>query len=154
MHCMCQELYACAALCSHPPPRRFAQVVMWLESLASQKLPQDPVQLAASFRFGSQEGVWKDTLRGLGGGGGHSSRQGGVADTELDPDAVSRDQLKLARGDQQNEQRLANWVWRLVRAGERQLLPAGHWVFVCLHAEQRVWLHAAVATTRSSLVRH
>jgi hypothetical protein len=64
--------------------------------------------------------VWKDTLRGLGGGAGSGSRQGG-ADTEFDPDAVSRDQLKLARGDQQNEQRLANWVWRLVRAGEAGL---------------------------------
>lgn len=91
---------------------RFAQVVMWLESLASQKLPQDSVQLGASFRFGSQEGVWKDTLRGL---GGHSRA---VTDTEMDPDSVSRDQLKLARGDQGNEQRLAHWVWRLVRAGE------------------------------------
>jgi hypothetical protein len=68
-------------------------VVVWLEGLASQKLPQDPVQLAASYRFGSQEGVWKDTLRGLGGQG----RQGG-ADVELDPDAVSRDQLELALG--------------------------------------------------------
>jgi hypothetical protein len=85
---------------------------MWLETLASQKLPADPVQLAASYRFGSQEGVWKDTLRGLGGHG----RPG--ADVELDPDAVSRDQLKLAVGDMQNEQRLAAWVWRLVRAGE------------------------------------
>lgn len=91
---------------------RFAQVVMWLETLASQKLPADPVQLAASYRFGSQEGVWKDTLRGLGGHG----RPG--ADVELDSDAVSRDQLKLAVGDMQNEQRLAAWVWRLVRAGE------------------------------------
>ena len=88
---------------------------MWLEALASQKLPQDPVQLAASYRFGSQEGVWKDTLRGLGGPG----RQGG-ADVEFDPDAVSRDQLRVALGDQQNEQRLAAWVWRLVRAGEAE----------------------------------
>lgn len=96
---------------------------MWLESLASQKLPQDSVQLGASFRFGSQEGVWKDTLRGL---GGHSRA---VTDTEMDPDSVSRDQLKLAQGDQGNEQRLAHWVWRLVRAGE--LLAWVHTTVLC-----------------------
>jgi hypothetical protein len=88
-------------------------VVSWLEGLASQQLPRDAVQLAANFRFGAQDGVWKDTLRGL---GGHSRH---AADTELDPDAVSRYQLKLARGDQLNEQRLAQWVWKLVRAGEQ-----------------------------------
>lgn len=142
------------ALCSHPPCR-FAQVVMWLESLASQKLPQDPVQLAASFRFGSQEGVWKDTLRGL--GGGHSRQ--GLADTELDPDAVSRDQLKLARGDQQNEQRLANWVWRLVRAGE----AAARWSLgvVCMlssvcgsmqQLQQRIPHSLLTCDTRAALI--
>jgi hypothetical protein len=88
-------------------------VVSWLEGLASQQLPRDAVQLAANFRFGAQDGVWKDTLRGL---GGHSRH---AADTELDPDAVSRYQLKLARGDQLNEQRLAQWVCKLVRAGEQ-----------------------------------
>ena len=90
---------------------RFAQVVMWLEALAAQKLP-DPVR-DPSCRFGPQEGVWKETLRGL----GSSTRHGGSADSELDPDAPSRDQLRLALADREAGLKLAAWAWRLVRAG-------------------------------------
>lgn len=97
---------------TYPPTCRFAQVVMWLEALAAQQLPQDHVQLGSTYRFGSQEGVWNYTLRGQPAAGSKSA--GGA---ELDPDAVSRDQLMLAVGDKQNEQRLAAWAWRLIRAG-------------------------------------
>lgn len=93
-------------------PCSFAQVVMWLEALAAQKLP-DPLR-DASCRFTSQDGVWRETLRALGGPGHHTAAGAG---SELDPDAVSRDQLKLAVANQENDKKLAAWAWRLVRAG-------------------------------------
>jgi len=93
-------------------PCSFAQVVMWLEALAAQKLP-DPLR-DASCRFTSQDGVWRETLRALGGPGHHTAAGPG---SELDPDAVSRDQLKLAVANQENDKKLAAWAWRLVRAG-------------------------------------
>lgn len=110
---------------------------MWLEGLAAQKLPQTQEELQATCRFNAKDGVWRDTLRVLAGSGfgGSSAAAAGArgsdsSGSELDPDAVSRDQLKLALGDRQNDQRLVAWVWRLVRAGEGRKYSGVRWWLV------------------------
>jgi hypothetical protein len=37
---------------------------------------------------------------------------------ELDPDAPTRDKVRLSRTDQRNEERLSAQLWQLLRAGK------------------------------------
>ena len=85
-------------------PGRCAKVVSWLEALSAAKLSS-----TAGSRFYPNEGVWRETLlssKGLGGA------------PELDPDAPTRDKVRLSRTDQRTEERLAGYLWQLLRAGE------------------------------------
>ena len=100
-------------------------MVSWLEARAAQQLSDAPTS-----RFAQHEGLWRETLltsagatNWLAGRSSSSSPADGSATVslELDPDAPSRDKIRLALGDRQGEERLAAQLWQLIRAGGWQL---------------------------------